>query len=86
MTTRSDHNNKRNRAESDILADILSVSLKGAKKTHIMYKANLSYEQVKTYLAVLLKSDLVSFNEKTYEYTTSESGLDYLEKYTSVKF
>ncbi|MCK5626233.1 hypothetical protein KAI11_05190, partial [Candidatus Bathyarchaeota archaeon] len=41
-------NNKR-RSDLEISADILKVALHGAKKSHIVYRANLNFEVVKKY-------------------------------------
>ena len=48
------------RGEVQILTDILTLSLRGVKATHFMYKANLSYSTLRRYLSVSLKQDLVS--------------------------
>ena len=45
---------KNNRGKIEIMADVLTLSTVGIKKTHIMYKANLSYEQILYYLNELL--------------------------------
>jgi predicted transcriptional regulator len=42
------------RGHFDIIADILSASLGGAKKTHLMYHCNLSFKQLKHYSRLLL--------------------------------
>lgn len=43
----------------DIIANILQVAVGGAKKTHIMYGCNLSFEQLETYLSFLLGRELL---------------------------
>jgi len=47
------------RGEVQILTDILTLSLKGVKATHLMYKANLSYSTLHKYLHVALRQGLV---------------------------
>ena len=42
-----------------IIADILQITKENTLKTQIMYKANLSYTQLNTYLGVLIKNDLI---------------------------
>jgi len=43
------------------MADILSVcASEGLKKTHVMYRANLSYDQINFYLTELLSSQLIA--------------------------
>ena len=67
----------RNRLE--IIADILRVAGDGAKKTRIMYFANLSYSLLEKYLAVAIKADLLVDNGGKYEVT--EKGRVFLEKF-----
>jgi predicted transcriptional regulator len=49
----------RRRGEVQILIDILTLSLKGVKATHLMYKSNLSYSTLRKYLSAALKQNLV---------------------------
>jgi len=51
------------RSRVDIIASVLSVAVKGAKKTHIMYKCNLSFGQLQTYLGILLDRGLLRVAE-----------------------
>jgi predicted transcriptional regulator len=73
-----------NRGKIQITADILYLSTVAIKKTHIMYKANLSYEQVNYYLTDLLNNDLLSQHilENGIVFRTSEKGREYLKHYT----
>lgn len=73
-----------NRGKIQITADILCLSTVAIKKTHIMYKANLSYEQVNYYLTDMLNNDLISQHilEGGIAYRTSEKGREYLTHYT----
>lgn len=50
---------KNNRGKIQIMGDILALATAGIKKTHIMYKANLSYEQVVQYLSELMEKRLI---------------------------
>jgi predicted transcriptional regulator len=72
-----------NRGKIQITADILCLSTVAIKKTHIMYKANLSYEQVNYYLTDMLNNDLISQHilEDGIVYRTSEKGREYLTHY-----
>lgn len=47
------------RSESDIIHKILSETKKGIKKTHLMYKANLSNKQLNRYLNILVEKRFV---------------------------
>ncbi|MGD2142162.1 MAG: winged helix-turn-helix domain-containing protein [Candidatus Bathyarchaeota archaeon] len=72
------------RNDLDICADILNVANKGAKKTHIVYKANLNFELVKGYLKRLMDSGfLVNYNDEGI-YTTTQRGRNFLEQYSSL--
>jgi len=44
-----------------IIADMLSIARNGAKKTQIMYQANLSYRLLGRYLREVLNAGLVKF-------------------------
>ena len=68
------------RNDLDICADILRVAKKGAKKTQIVYKANLNFKIVKKYLKRLLENGLLDssergklFQRRTREPTSSHS-------------
>ncbi|MDH5266975.1 MAG: winged helix-turn-helix domain-containing protein [Candidatus Bathyarchaeota archaeon] len=44
---------RKRRARHDIIMEILKVAKKGMKKTHIMYKAKLSFDMIEKYLSAL---------------------------------
>ena len=67
------------RCRLEIIVDILSVTVKGAKKTKIMYIANLSYQLLEKYLEETIGLGFVCFGNNCYEIT--EKGRDFLEKY-----
>src|SRR5919205_1096344 len=83
------------RSRTDIVAQILEAANEsdGATKTKIMYKAYLSYAQLKEYLAVLVESGLLQVvengsttnnnNNQTY-YRTAEKGWQFLKLYNSI--
>jgi len=63
-----------------IVADILFIAGRGAKKTQIMYQANLSYRLLCRYLDEVLNADLVSFeNEKRFVLTAK--GKEFLNRH-----
>ena len=47
------------RSEMEIIATILDMAKQGVKKTNILYKANLSYVQLKNYVSFLLEKGLL---------------------------
>lgn len=81
---------KRNRVE--IMHDMLKIIQENGgnvKKTHLMYKANLSHKQMESYLKDLTGSELIeisislSGNKSSIEVT--KKGSDFLIKYIQVK-
>ncbi len=75
---------KNNRGKIEIMADVLSLSTAGIKKTHIMYRANLSYEQIIHYLGQLLGKGLLAqdASEGSSVYRTTEKGREFLRCYS----
>jgi predicted transcriptional regulator len=71
---------KNNRGKIEIMADILNLSTVGIKKTHIMYRANLSYEQILYYLGELQEKGLLEqrMEDGVTIYGTTEKGRDFL--------
>lgn len=67
------------RNDIDICADILKVARSGAKKTHLVYKANLNFEIVKKYLSRLSENRLIS--SENGHYITTEEGMKFLDSY-----
>lgn len=68
------------RERLEIMADILSAVGNGAKKTRIMYVANLSYKLLEKYLGETINVGLVCFNHDSYEVT--EKGRTFIERYS----
>ena len=66
-----------------ISADILKVARKGAKKTHIIYKANLNFLVVKKYLKLLQHTKLLTLTENRI-YRTTEKGVEYINHFDSL--
>ena len=67
------------RGKIEIVYDILLAASKGARKTHIMYKANLSYKLLVNYLEEMMKANLVFSNDDGM-YTLTEDGEEFLSK------
>lgn len=75
----------KNRSKTDIVGLILEVAnVGGAAKTKIMYKAFLSYSQLKEYLAMLMDNSLLEFEEERQFYRTTEKGIRFLQMYAQV--
>jgi predicted transcriptional regulator len=65
----------------DIIADILNVVSREAKKTQIMYQANLSYKVLQRYLSEIVDASLVSFEDGNQRYILTVKGHEYLDAY-----
>ena len=66
------------RSRFEIMANILGVAVYGAKKTNIMYKANLSFTQLNEYLKILVNANLLEKNGSIY--STTQKGKFFYEK------
>ena len=70
----------RYRSRTDIISEILDVANGGsATRTKIMYKAYLSYNQLKEYLMLLTENSLLSYDAYNQTYRTTEKGLRFLD-------
>jgi predicted transcriptional regulator len=72
------------RSRTEIVVNILDAANGGATKTKIMYKAFLSYVQLKEYLSVLIKNNLLEYIDGTHKFNTTEKGLNYLKVYNEI--
>jgi len=69
----------------DIMADILRVARGGAKKTWIVYRANLNFKIVKEYLSDLKEHGLLVEVSGSTLFRTTEKGLEFLDQYESFR-
>jgi predicted transcriptional regulator len=83
MSSYYESRTERHRSKVDIVYDILASAMGGgAKKTHILYKANISSTQVESYFSALLAHDLL---EKAQDhdgnsvYRTTGKGMKFIE-------
>ena len=65
----------------DIIADILNVANQDAKKTQIMYQANLSYKVLQRYLSEVIDAALIKFEDDVQRYKLTFKGHEYLDAY-----
>ena len=75
------------RNTTDILAQILQSAAEGegVTKTYLMYKAFLSFEQLKKYLPILTENGLLDYsngNEQLYK--IAEKGMRFLHMYGEI--
>lgn len=73
------------RSELDIITEILNLSKEGTNKTDILYKGNLSYTQIQSYLPFLIDKDvleecMIEKKGRNYRYyRTTPKGLNLLD-------
>jgi len=75
----------RHRSDLEIVRDILAVvsNVADVRKTHIMYRANLSYRLLEKYLDRILELRLVSPDDQGF-YRLTDDGRSYLEECASL--
>jgi predicted transcriptional regulator len=76
-----DLNMKNYRRRLDIIADILQVVSQNAKKTQIMFQANLSYKVLQRYMEDITSASLISFETTEQCYVLTQKGQEFLEAY-----
>jgi len=78
---------ERRRDRLHIMAEILQVTLEGALKTQVMYKANLSFAQLNQYLSLLLDLDLLELKKSSERavYKTTAKGMSFIESYKQIQ-
>ena len=71
---------KRSRFET--MHTILRLCNSSTKKTHIMYRANLSHQQLEKFLAILLERNLLAIEDDSY--VTTPRGIVFIEKFNEL--
>jgi predicted transcriptional regulator len=86
MTLELTENSSKRRDRLVIMAEIIGIAKKGSSKTHIMFKANLSFSQLNQYLTLLSNTGLLektAINGRVIFKATSK-GLDFMERQQQV--
>jgi predicted transcriptional regulator len=78
MTSKYIH---RYRNRIDIIAQLLDAASSPTTKTKMMYKAMLSYEQLKEYLVMLAENNLIACDNPTQMFTTTDKGFQFMKRY-----
>ena len=81
---------ERKRSRTDIIHDIMmSIQNKNGriKPTHLMYKANLSYNQMNSYLEELLEKEFIEkkIEKKSNYLLMTDKGFDFTQKIREMK-
>jgi len=82
--------NSKRRDRHDIVAEILKTAREGRIKTHIMYKAKLSYSQINTYLKILVDKGFLENNTVKRKrqiitiYRTTQKGIQFIDNIEAV--
>jgi len=72
------------RSRTEIISLILDSTTAGATKTKIMYKAYLSYTQLKEYLSFLEGNELIRYEEGTQVYRITDKGRKFVSVYSEI--
>jgi predicted transcriptional regulator len=72
------------RSRTEIVSNILEAANGGVTKTKIMYKAFLSYNQLREYLSILMENNLLESLEGTQTYKTTAKGLNLLKMHNEM--
>ena len=71
------------RSRLETIQAILTICVEGCKKTHIMYRANLSHPRLEKFLDVLIDLDLLSKNVDSY--VTTSRGREFIEEFKKIQ-
>lgn len=71
------------RSRELIVTSMLQAAVEPIKKTHIMYKANLSYDQLVQYLQYVTSRQLIETRDGLW--VTTERGREYLKQYQALE-
>ncbi len=74
------------RSRWDIMATVLETAKNPESKTHVMYRANLSFRQLERYLELLLEKGFLKASEGTHSrasrlFVTTDRGHSFLAAY-----
>ena len=71
------------RSRLETINVILTISVHGIKKTHIMYRANLSYRQLEKYVELLVSKQLLA--KQGDAYVTTDKGFAYIKEFRDIQ-
>jgi predicted transcriptional regulator len=80
-----ERNKKRRRSFLSIAAAILRTCRSGARRTQVLYRAHLSFEQLNKYLDLLQESKLILHEESTKLYVLTDKGKRFLDHHDGLQ-
>ena len=72
------------RGKTEIISSISDAANGGTTKTKIMYKAFISYNQLKENLSLLIENNLIEYLDGTQTFKTTEKGLNLLKMHNEM--
>jgi predicted transcriptional regulator len=72
------------RGSTEIIDTMLRSVKSGATKTHIMYKAYLSYGQLKEYLKLMQDRNLISYDASSQLFLITDKGLRFMNAFEKI--
>ena len=75
----------RHRSRLEMISAMLEAAAEESKPTEIMYRAYMSYEQFKEYLALVTARKLVEYNSTRKTYKITSTGKEFLVKSEKLK-
>jgi predicted transcriptional regulator len=86
MTLEIIENSSKRRDKLIIMSEIIEITKKSTSKTHIMFRANLSFTQLNQYISLLVDTGLIEKNmdDGRMAFQATPKGLEFLERQQSV--
>ena len=77
----------KHRTKIEIIADILQSIMNDStlSSSKVMYKAFLTYKQMREYLPFLLQNELIKYGDKDHTFMITNKGLHFLETYNRLR-
>jgi predicted transcriptional regulator len=72
------------RGSTEIIDSMLRSIGSGATKTHIMYRAYLSFSQLTGYLSLLEERGLIFYQKESHLYRMTEKGLQFMTAFEKI--
>jgi predicted transcriptional regulator len=86
MTLEIIENSSKRRDKLIIMSEIIEITKKSTSKTHIMFRANLSFSQLNQYISLLVDTGLIEkyVDDGRVVFQATAKGLEFLQRQQSV--